>query len=64
MVCKAETKIATYRNTTTAAFNLEQIDTTHFSQIDYVLLSVHHSIMNSDHALLTESIKVTSDQKT
>ena len=67
---KPKPKLATYRNATTPSFNLEQIDVTKFAQIDYVLINsawrnaitnienVHHTIINSDHALLIASLKV------
>ena len=69
-------KLATYRNATTPSFNLEQIDVTKFAQIDYVLINsacrnaitnienVHHTIIDSDHALLICIIKSKAcDQK-
>ena len=61
---------ATYRNATAPVFDLEQIDSTKFAQIDYVLINsawrnavtnvenVHHTIINSDHALLIATLKV------
>ena len=67
---KPKPKLATYRNATAPVFDLEQIDSTKFAQIDYVLINsawknavtnvenVHHTIINSDHALLIATLKV------
>ena len=67
---KPKPKLATYRNASTPVFNLQQIDVTKFAQMDYVLINsawrnavtnvenVHHTIINSDHALLIAPVKV------
>ena len=67
---KPKLKLATYRNASTPVFNLQQIDVTKFAQMDYVLINsawrnavtnvenVHHTIINSDHALLIATVKV------
>ena len=72
---KPKPKLTTYRNATTPAFNLEQIDATKFAQIDYVLINsawrnaitnvdnVHHTIVNSDHALLIATLTVSQRPK-
>ena len=67
---KPRPKLATYRAPTALFFESSNIDVNKFAQIDYILINrqwrnavqdvehIHHTLLDSDHALLIAKIKV------